>query len=200
MAAAEEIARYFIHLATPTDDEEADYLSHLRLQKLLYYAQSWHLAAVGTRLFGERIEAWQHGPVVPTVYAVFKMFERAIPASEGNVPASMTERTKRFVESVWDMYKNHSATILRAKTHRESPWVEARKGLPENARSEEEITPVSMKAYFHPNYVDLLKKKDPRIKPMAWSATAEAVAAGRVRSPEVILRELQDRRAGAGGA
>ena len=43
-------------------------MSNLKLQKMLYYEQGFHLAAFDTPLFDENIEAWMFGPVVPEVY------------------------------------------------------------------------------------------------------------------------------------
>jgi uncharacterized phage-associated protein len=35
----------------------------MRLQKLLYYVQAWHLAVTDEPLFPEQIKAWKDGPV-----------------------------------------------------------------------------------------------------------------------------------------
>ncbi len=40
----------------------------MKLHKLLYYAAGWHLGFTGEPLFDEDIEAWQYGPVVPSIY------------------------------------------------------------------------------------------------------------------------------------
>jgi len=42
-----KIADYFISVA----NETGSYLSNLKLQKRLYYAQAWHLALYGISLF-----------------------------------------------------------------------------------------------------------------------------------------------------
>ena len=46
-------------------------MNELKLQKLLYYAQAWHLAVFGSRLFDERFQAWVHGPVCRAIYDRF---------------------------------------------------------------------------------------------------------------------------------
>ena len=68
MARAEHVARYFLWLSV---ESEPTPLTQLHLHKLLYYAQGWSLAAWGERLFDEAIQAWRHGPVVPSVYPSF---------------------------------------------------------------------------------------------------------------------------------
>ena len=59
-------------LAKATDVCGGDLMSNMKLQKMLYYEQGYHLAAFGTPLFDEDIEAWMYGPVVPCVYEHFK--------------------------------------------------------------------------------------------------------------------------------
>ncbi len=39
-------------------------MTHLKLQKLIYYVQGFALVILKTPLFNERMEAWPHGPVV----------------------------------------------------------------------------------------------------------------------------------------
>lgn len=46
-------------------------ITHSKLQKLLYYCQAWHYTIFNEVLFDERIEAWAHGPVVPSQFSRF---------------------------------------------------------------------------------------------------------------------------------
>ena len=57
--------------------EHGSPVSNLKLQKLLYYAQAWHLAFFGAPLFDEDFEAWVHGPVVPRVFRCYRSFQWA---------------------------------------------------------------------------------------------------------------------------
>lgn len=194
MPRAIDIARYLIRLASPTESEDADCLCTMRLQKLLYYAQGWHLGATGQPLFGETIEAWKHGPVVRVVYPVFKGYPLAIPPAEGREDDALTDQTKEFLRAIWKQYGGFSGTALRNMTHRERPWIDARGDLPEDAHSDEEITQHSMRDYFLPRYVAQLKKSDPRVSLAAWKTSAEAVASGQASTAGDIRRELRDRR------
>ena len=65
MLNCDDVAKYFLSLS---DDSSGDYISNLKLQKLLYYAQGFHLAIFNKPLFNEPIEAWAHGPVVGSSY------------------------------------------------------------------------------------------------------------------------------------
>ena len=51
--------------------DRCNVLSMYRLQKLLYLAYGWFHALRGGDLFDDRIEAWEKGPVVPSVYYAF---------------------------------------------------------------------------------------------------------------------------------
>src|SRR4051812_40137322 len=64
-----DIARWFINA---TDRESGDDITHLKVQKLVYYAQAWSLAYFDRPLFDEDMQAWAHGPVAPTVWEQFK--------------------------------------------------------------------------------------------------------------------------------
>lgn len=63
-----EIADYIILYF----QEHGEPLTNLKLQKLLYYAKGWYLALYDKPLFNDKIEAWVHGPVVPSIYHAFK--------------------------------------------------------------------------------------------------------------------------------
>ena len=146
MASAFQVAKAYLELAAAGD--EADPISNLRLQKLLYYAQGWSLALREKALFPERIEAWALGPVVPEVYHYLK------PHGSGAVPAEaifvglIDEDEGLFVASVWGTYKVFSASKLSEMTHSEEPWRKARGNLAPSDASSEEITAESLRNYF----------------------------------------------------
>ncbi len=52
-----------------TEAEES--LNSLKLHKLLYYVQAWHLAFYGEPLFEGKFQAWIHGPVNKEIYRRF---------------------------------------------------------------------------------------------------------------------------------
>ena len=65
MISCQDVANYFLSLC---DEDAGDLISNLKLQKLVYYAQGFHLAISGEPLFDEKIMAWEHGPVIPQLY------------------------------------------------------------------------------------------------------------------------------------
>jgi uncharacterized phage-associated protein len=141
MIRATDAARYFLSLS---DEDAGDTISNLKLQKLLYYAQGFHLALFDAPLFGDRIEAWTHGPVVPSVYHDYKAHgSGAIPIPGDFDPLSVDEQTRELLDEVNDVYGQYSAWKLRNMTHVESPWCDAYAEGPSTP-----IEPVAMKAYF----------------------------------------------------
>jgi len=73
MQNADNVARWFLSRNRLRSlSGESDFISNLKLQKLLYYAQGIHLALYGKPLFNDPIEAWQYGPVVDSVYQTYK--------------------------------------------------------------------------------------------------------------------------------
>ncbi len=60
-----DVAKWLI--AYNNSQENADLLTDLKLQKLLYYAQGIAIKYTGKALFNENLVAWDLGPVVPEV-------------------------------------------------------------------------------------------------------------------------------------
>ena len=72
MLSAQDVAKYFLTLVS---EDEGDFLTNLKLQKLLYYAQGFSVAMLGSPLFSDKIEAWTYGPAVPNVYRTYKQYQ-----------------------------------------------------------------------------------------------------------------------------
>ena len=120
-----EIGEYFLSLA---DEDSGDTISNLKLQKLLYYAQGMHLAMHEKPLFNDRIQAWEHGPVVPNVYHEYKTHGAAAIPKPVGVCSSLNPETQKFLDEVWNVFGQFSAWKLRNMTHVEKPWNEVDAG------------------------------------------------------------------------
>jgi uncharacterized phage-associated protein len=139
--AASDVAKYFRSLTNP---DVGDLLSNLKLQKLCYYAQGIGIATRGEPLFAEPIEAWQHGPVVPAVYAEYKTHGSSdIPPPEGFDPKIFDRADIELINDVYNQYGQYSAWKLRNMTHEESPWIDAYKN-----QTSKVITLEALKEYF----------------------------------------------------
>lgn len=138
-------------------------ITPLKLQKLLYYAQAWSLVFRGEMLFAEDIQAWVHGPVVPSVYQKYKGYGYTTLPQETS-SASLESEEIEVLDVVWSTYGSRSAKFLEALTHIEEPWQKARMGLLSTQVSNKTISPQDMKNYYS-LFVDGLKP--PKINPKA---------------------------------
>lgn len=138
---AQEVAEFFLSLV---DENSGEGISNLKLNKLLYYAQGCHLAIFGKPAFGERIVAWTHGPVVPTIYHKYKEYgSNGIKKPEGLKLTKYTKRMRDLLNDVYKVFGQFSAWRLRNMTHLEPPWKEAFARKPGSV-----ITHKSLKAFF----------------------------------------------------
>lgn len=108
---------------------QGELMSNMKLQKMLYYEQGFHLAVFGTPLFEEDIEAWMYGPVVPAVYEVYKDYgyNGIDPGKVEEV--SLSDREQALFDEVYKVCGAYSAIGLMNMTHRESPWANTPAGV-----------------------------------------------------------------------
>lgn len=139
------VARYFIVRAY--EDGQEDQMTNMKVQKLLYYSQSLHLALYDKPLFGDEIQAWRYGPVCPPAYKFYQEFEaEQLPIPQPDFLLQIPDETKKLLEEVWSHFSGYHAYRLSDMTHVEFPWKKARKGLPAEASSTEPILIEDMKA------------------------------------------------------
>lgn len=137
-----QVANYFIWLA----NETGSFISNLKLQKLVYYAQAWHLALYDTPLFEEDFEAWIHGPVIPQLYQKYKKFGWH-PIDE-EVTLNLSPNIITFLEEVAQEYFACDAYELEQMTHIEAPWNQARVNLSPDDPSNQIIGKEWLKEYY----------------------------------------------------
>lgn len=118
-ATALEVAAYFLRRA----NEEGKVLTPMQVQKLVYLAHGWHLAITGEPLINEQVEAWQYGPVIPSLYHEYKKFG-AQPITVASVhDFHPPDDLRPILEKVWEVYKDFTGSQLSAMTHkRGTPW------------------------------------------------------------------------------
>lgn len=143
-------------------------ISPMKLQKLIFFAHGWYLALFDEPLLDEMVEAWEYGPVIPSVYHEFKKFgnnpitEKAtvfeygsnnklnINIAEASIPESPEKpKVSELISKIWEVYGHLSAIQISKLTHIEgSPWHETVKKhnrpLPKNL----DINPDVIKDYF----------------------------------------------------
>lgn len=125
MLTPNDVADYFLKKTCP---EFGDAISNLKLQKLVYYAQGFHLAMYGEPLFEENIIAWEHGPVVESLYYKYKDFGAGeLPQPESINLGQYKPEQLELLDEVFEVYGQFSAWKLRNMTHSERPWLETQK-------------------------------------------------------------------------
>lgn len=139
MARVLDVAQYILQQKGP--------MTAMKLQKLVYYSQAWHIVWEDDILFPEQIQAWANGPVVVDLFKAhqgkFRLSEIDGASSDG-----LTESEKSTVDKVLGFYGDQSSQWLSDLTHMEDPWKFARIGVPNGASCQNEITPDSLSTYY----------------------------------------------------
>ena len=114
------------------------------MQKLVYFAHGWHLGLGNGPLINELVEAWDYGPVVPSLYRELK------PYGAGQIVDPIREITPKprggftlvsreikdeseiaFLARILEVYGKLSALQLSEMTHRsDTPWSQVRAAFP----------------------------------------------------------------------
>jgi uncharacterized phage-associated protein len=156
------VARYFI-IRAYEDGIEAE-MTNMKVQKLLYYAQSLHLALYNEPLFAEEIQAWRYGPVCPPAYNFYSEFEaKQLPIPDKESLLQLPREKKELLEEIWEYFGGYHAYGLSDMTHGEFPWKKARKGLPPQASSTEPILLNDMKELGYQK-LDRIERDNPAYK------------------------------------
>lgn len=136
---ADAIANFFLDKAAQVNSA----LTHLQVQKLIYFAHGWYLALdpAGRPLIDELLEAWKHGPVVRSIYREFakwggnpieekakelnpETLEIYEPSVEQEAPDDLDrDLARRVLERIWEVYGHFDGYRLASLTHQPGePW------------------------------------------------------------------------------
>lgn len=112
MYAALDLSNYIVSKCI----EESHPISNLQLQKILYYIQKEFLKN-GSPAFGDYIEAWQFGPVVPAVYYHFCGFG-AMPISNLYGEYSVKNCDVEIIDKIVREKRILDPWVMVAETHK----------------------------------------------------------------------------------
>lgn len=152
--------------------QNGDSVCPLKLQKILYYMQAWHMVYFGkdNTLFEDIPQAWVNGPVYRTIYDTYKHIpmynqfslsdiditinddiEKILTYEARNLhdKLPLTQEQFDFIESIYSHYGAMEHDRLVFLTHSESPWSEQREGLLPFEHSEKEIPLNAMFEYYN---------------------------------------------------
>lgn len=139
MATVRDVAQYIL--------DKTGKITTWKLQKLVYYAQAWHLVWDEEPLFEEDIQAWINGPVCPDLYRYHKG-NFNIQKNRNAKPEVLKSSEKESVDAVIDYYGSFTGQQLKDLTHSELPWNETRKGLSPDVRGKRVIKNDLMSEYY----------------------------------------------------
>ena len=118
------IANYFV-----TKYGKEGELTPMKLLKLTYIAQGWYLALTDgkQKLIDEDVEAWDYGPVFPSLYRNLRQYGRKIVTDSipNSTEKKVTETDAKFLDTIWSRYGVYDGVVLSAMTHTDgTPWKE----------------------------------------------------------------------------
>ena len=146
------LAAYILHNYGP--------MSHLKLQKLLYFIEGYHLAYFnGASVIDDKFEAWVHGPVSRKIYNELKdksilygdvgvTLKEGEPLPEDLLRHILSSEQIELINEVLEMYVTETGITLESITHQQMPWMNARNGVCPAEKSENEISRKDMQEYF----------------------------------------------------
>ena len=117
-------------------------ITPLKLMKLVYFAYAWYLYFTDEKLYDEDIQAWKHGPVIPSLYHEFKHYglygdirgklatyidlaneDAPVPEKPSFEPNELVGDFNKSICGVWYLYKHNTGDELEEISHQEeSVW------------------------------------------------------------------------------
>ena len=138
----------------------------LKLQKVLYYMQAWHLVYFEREntLFEDIPEAWVNGPVYRQIYDTYRhigIYDQIslqdVNSTEGTLSEDISQLKDKlnlsqtqyeFIESILRHYGTMSHDRLVFLTHSQKPWNDARIGLEPFEYTDQKISLDNMYNYY----------------------------------------------------
>lgn len=134
-----DVARYIL--------DQFGQMTTMKLQKLCYYTQAWHLASFKTPLFEADFAAWDNGPVSKELYEVHRG-QYSISAQQIAAKEISDTETRTFIDSIVSAYQKFSGDELSSISHLESPWLSAKEQSVRSGNPNVVISKGSMLEYY----------------------------------------------------
>lgn len=127
-------------------------MSHLKLQKLLFYCDSYHLAYFDEELVYDKFEAWCHGPISRKIFNCFEnqsvLYADLSFSSRFDVDnefSKLSSEQRSFIVEVLDELTKWSSFELESAILNELPWIEACKREDSNVEISKETSRIFYK-------------------------------------------------------
>ena len=123
------LANYII-MKCNKDNKE---ISNLKLQKMVFYCQAYHIAKYREQLIDNKFEAWKHGAVLPALYNDYSYLgynnkQKYEKKEYDNIRSDLGEYLTGFLDKIINEFSDMTASEIRELNHSEEPWKEARRG------------------------------------------------------------------------
>lgn len=109
-------------------------LTPMKLQKLMFFAQSWYLKLCGETLFDGQFERWQYGPVIREIYYEFRDYGARNITDYGkdiwgDKPIIDDPSVLAFLDEILKTYGEYTGSQLSWITHQaETAWSRGKLG------------------------------------------------------------------------
>ena len=140
-----DVANYIIQLANSflykDTTFQPDGITHLKLQKILYYTQVVFLIEKGEKAFEEQIVAWKYCPVIQEVYTKYtSQWRNFLEVDNDWKDSTLSLEAKKLIKRTREIFGRYSANQLVEMTHSDDPW--------KNAVQSKEISPGSLIQFY----------------------------------------------------
>lgn len=135
---------------------QLDEVTPLALEKLLAFSEGVNYAVNGSQMIFEESQAWQHGPVYPSVYSKYKKFgykpiDDGIYSKCGCMLSKVSAEEIKAIDMVLHTFGLYSPKTLEVISHKQTPWLEKRTKYSKNEAGHESIDEKSIKRYYIEN-------------------------------------------------
>lgn len=112
-------------LIKKAEDKNITDLTPMKLQKLMFFAQSWYLKKYSKRLILDNFERWDYGPVIPSVYYTFNIFKSNVinKLATGldctEIKTDLKSKDDNFLDELLAVYGKFDGWRLSLMTHQD---------------------------------------------------------------------------------
>ncbi len=114
-----DVANHFIECSAHTK-------TNLQIMKLTYISHGYMLALHDRPLITDRVEAWDHGPVIPPIWRAFKKWGSRVIEHSQQVQKPFDSVEAEVLRGVFKHYGKYCGYYLSQITHHdadlETPW------------------------------------------------------------------------------
>lgn len=151
MANIIDVAKFVLEESARTSRPE---VSTMKLQKICYFVQGWHLVINGYPMFTEDFYAWKYGPVSPALYDFCedKVSVTTDSAEFANVTPELSDYQQDFIRKVFVACDPYTGLQLADMTSTHLAW---QKAGAEKYRSSENS--LMSKESIHNDFITIMK-------------------------------------------